>query len=400
MSVPELRFKGFFEKWKSKKLASVATITIGLTYSPNNIVDEKNGILVLRSSNIQNGVLSFDDNVFVDLDVPEHLIVKKGDILLCTRNGSRTLIGKAAIINDDSRRMTFGAFMGLVRSEHSAFIFQLMQTKEFKRQIHENLGATINQITNKDLSKIKFYFPSLEEQQKIASFLSLLDQKIEKQQEKIEQLELFKKGMMQKLFSRKIRFKDEKGREFPEWEEMTLNSVIKQELRPVPKPDKPYIRLGLRSHAKGTFHELVEKPEEVQMDEMFVVKKDDLIVNITFAWEQAIAVANEDDDGKLVSHRFPTYIFKKKHYSGFFKYFLTTRYIKYCLTNASPGGAGRNRVLNKSDFLEILIKVPSLREQQKIASYLSKIDLKIDKERERLVTLRECKLGFMQQMFV
>ena len=82
------------------------------------------------------------------------------------------------------------------------------------------------------------------------------------------------------------------------------------EPRPVDKPNEPYIRIGIRSHAKGTFQELVENPAEVNMDTLYVVKKDDIVVNITFAWEHAIALAIEEDDGKLVSHGFPTYVFR------------------------------------------------------------------------------------------
>ena len=88
-----------------------------------------------------------------------------------------------------------------------------------------------------------------------------------------------------------------------EWEEGRLQNVLRLETRPVPKPDQPYWRLGLLSHAKGTFHELVENPETVQMKVLFQVKNKDLIVNITFAWEHAIALANETV-GKNGTHRF------------------------------------------------------------------------------------------------
>lgn len=94
-----------------------------------------------------------------------------------------------------------------------------------------------------------------------------------------------------------------------DWKTGKLSDILYNEQRAIPKPQNPYWRLGLRSHAKGTFHELVENPEEVDMDELYVVKKNDLIVNITFAWEHAIALASDDDDGLLVSHRFPTYVF-------------------------------------------------------------------------------------------
>lgn len=127
-----------------------------------------------------------------------------------------------------------------------------------------------------------------------------------------------------------------------DWDIPTLSKIVKPTPRPVAKPEEGYWRLGLRSHAKGTFHTFVENPETVAMDELYEVKENDLVLNITFAWEHAIAIANRDDEGKLVSHRFPTYEFKPDSIPGFYKYIIVQPRIKEMLANISPGGAGRN----------------------------------------------------------
>lgn len=183
-----------------------------------------------------------------------------------------------------------------------------------------------------------------------------------------------------------------------EWEIKKLSEIMHNEQRAVNKPNEPYIRVGIRSHAKGTFHELVENPVEVNMDILYVVKKDDLILNITFAWEHAIALADENDDGKLVSHRFPTYVFDNNS-PAYYKYVFCQDMFRQRLELISPGGAGRNRVLNKTDFLNLEIFCPPLPEQQKIAEILSTQDKLIELQERKIEQLKTLKKGYLQKMF-
>ena len=155
-----------------------------------------------------------------------------------------------------------------------------------------------------------------------------------------------------------------------DWEKGILADVLYNEQRSVEKPKEPYWRVGIRSHAKGTFHEYVENPETVDMDELYVVRENDLIINITFAWEHAVALADKNDDGLLVSHRFPTYVFKEGQNPVFYKSVVIQKRFKELLALISPGGAGRNRVMSKKDFLHLPCNIPPFAEQQKIAEIL------------------------------
>lgn len=199
----ELRFKDEngkeFPKWERKKLGNLGECFIGLTYSPNDVV-ESNGTLVLRSSNVQNGRLAFEDNVFVDTVISEKNYVKENDILICARNGSKSLIGKCALISKEHEGYAFGAFMSIYRSNFNKFIYHLFQTDLFFSQINEHLGATINQVTTKSLNSFSFNFPCEEEQEKVANFLSTIDNKITRTQTQIEQTQLYKKGLLQNMF--------------------------------------------------------------------------------------------------------------------------------------------------------------------------------------------------------
>ena len=199
----QLRFKADdgseFGEWENKTLGEVGENIIGLTYSPTDVTNDSTGILVLRSSNIKEGRLDKSDQVRVNKKIKDKIIIQPNDILICTRNGSQRLIGKSVIINDDEI-MTFGAFMSVYRSDYNRFIAYLMQTPWFFEQVQMNLGARINQITTGTLNEFTFDFPCLEEQTKIANFLSAIDQKIEVVVQQIEQAKTWKKGLLQQMF--------------------------------------------------------------------------------------------------------------------------------------------------------------------------------------------------------
>lgn len=136
------------------------------------------------------------------------------------------------------------------------------------------------------------------------------------------------------------------------------------------------------------------------MEYLYEVQSDDLVVNITFAWEAAIAIAKQTDAGALVSHRFPTYTFKKNvAIPEFFQYIILDKQFIYKLGVISPGGAGRNRVLNKNDFLKLTTLLPGINEQQKIADCLIALDDLITAQADNIDTLKTHKTGLMQQLF-
>lgn len=192
------------EDWELVSLGEIGQPIIGLTYSPNDTAEY--GTLVLRSSNVQNGVLAYEDNVFVDMDLPERVIVKKGDILVCVRNGSRQLIGKCALIDEQAEGSAFGAFMSIFRTNSFGFVFYQFQSNIIQNQINEIMGATINQITNKDMSGFKVPLPSeQEEQTAIATILSDMDEEIQTLQQRINKTRQIKQGMMQELLTGKTR---------------------------------------------------------------------------------------------------------------------------------------------------------------------------------------------------
>lgn len=199
--VPEIRFAGFTGDWEQRKFPEFVQFYNGQTYKPEDVQDD--GVLVLRSSNVKNDEIVDADNVYLDKSVANAEQVRKGDIIVVVRNGSRALIGKHAEIKREMSNTVIGAFMTGIRSEHSSFVNALLGTPQFEREIEMNMGATINQITGYMFSKMAFMIPSGDEQDKIGAYFKGLDDLITLYQRKHNTLKEVKKYMLQNMFPKK-----------------------------------------------------------------------------------------------------------------------------------------------------------------------------------------------------
>jgi len=195
----------------------------------------------------------------------------------------------------------------------------------------------------------------------------------------------------------KLRFK-----EFTEeWEEQRVDYLLEQYSNPVDVvATQNYRQIGTRSHGKGIFHKESVTGKELGNKRVFWVHEKALVINIVFAWEHSIALTSEREKGFIASHRFPMYLPKENRCNlNFIVEFFLRKYGKYLLELASPGGAGRNKTLGKSNFNELKLIVPSIEEQEKIIKFLSIVDRKIEKLREQVSLLEDYKKGMMQKIF-
>jgi type I restriction enzyme, S subunit len=181
------------EHWSVKRLKHLGAAIIGMTYGPNDVSESEEDMLVLRSSNIQEGVLTYDDCVYITKEIPQNLITKVGDILICARNGSADLVGKNAVIDERSAGHTFGAFMSVFRSKNWRFLSYFFNSPIFTSQTGLYSTTTINQLTSHTLNNLKMAFPWDEkEQELVASYL-------DEETQKLDTLIANKKAQVEKL---------------------------------------------------------------------------------------------------------------------------------------------------------------------------------------------------------
>ena len=164
------------------------------------------------------------------------------------------------------------------------------------------------------------------------------------------------------------------------WEQQKFNDILEKYEDPVATPHDGYERLGVRSHAKGTFHSYVAPGAELETAQMHRVAANKMLFNITFAWEHAVAITGEMDAGKLVSHRFPQFSFNPEMSPKFFKYVISNEKFRYHLWLSSPGGAGRNRVLNIPEMLKYQTYLPEKSEQDLLADWFIHLDELIEQD--------------------
>ena len=405
MTTPKLRFKEFDHNWNKVKLFQIGSFKNGINKDKN---DFGYGVPFINLMDVF-GKNSISKNNFDLVNATqkeiENYSLQQGDVLFIRSSVKPEGVAETAVILEDLPNTVYSGFLIRYRMNKQVNLFYkkyCFSTGNFRKQVLSLSTTSANtNINQESLNLLDLALPNLEEQTKIASFLSAVDEKIVQLTQKHELLSQYKQGMMQKLFSQQIRFKANDGSEFGEWEEIKLVDFLAFNPRPINKPEDSYHALGVRSHFKGLFNKFNSEPEKISMDTLYRVKENDVVVNITFAWEGAMAVAESEHDEGLVSHRFPTYLCDTNKVNlNFFKYRFTQKDFLSHLQLCSPGGAGRNRVLNKKAFLEISFYKPCLEEQTKIANFLSAIDQKIEVVAQQFEQAKQWKKGLLQQMFV
>tara|TARA_Y100000296_G_scaffold85843_1_gene123753 strand:- start:12 stop:1334 length:1323 start_codon:yes stop_codon:yes gene_type:complete len=201
--------------WEVKKLKYLGAAIIGLTYSPSDLCGPNEGILVARSSNLFNGRFRYGDkeNVYVKTKVPSKLVLRKGDILICSRNGSRDLIGKCAYASESDAGASFGAFTTVFRSALNRYLFHIFNSDIFKMLSGTFLTSTINQLTVGNLNSIEVPIPPIDEREKIEDYIKVIsgqiDSSIELQLALIEKLKEYKTTLINSAVTGKIRITPE-----------------------------------------------------------------------------------------------------------------------------------------------------------------------------------------------
>ena len=385
-NVPNLRFPEFTGEYEKYNLGELGSTLIGLTYSPADVVSE-GGTIVLRSSNIKNGVTNYDDIVRVNKKIKDSIITRTNDILVCARNGSPRLIGKNAILKESDSNITFGAFMMIYRSNDNTYIHQLLSTKRFYSQVGENLGARINQITTSDFNSFEFYFPkSKEERIKIASLLALIDKRIETQNKIIEDLKKLKVAIIENAFC---------GKHY----NYKIGDIITQ-ISNRNKSNKETNVLSVSN--KLGFVEQSEQFEDrtVASEDVTnykIVRTNDFAYNPARINVGSIARLKQYESG-IVSPMYICFHAKKNVLPEYLEMFFLTQYFKHEMYKRLEGSV--RLCLSFEGLTNIPISIPEIPLQKEISEKILAFETKIGIEEHYLNALEKQKQYLLQQMFI
>jgi restriction endonuclease S subunit len=408
--------------WSVTKLKFIGDAIGGLTYAPNNVVeDETKGILVLRSSNIQNGKLSLLDNVYVNLDISEKLTLKMGDILICSRNGSQHLIGKNICIDERNEGNTFGAFMMIFRSSNYQFLNHFFNSPIFTSQSGLFLTATINQLTSGTLNNFYIAIPdSLQEQTAIANYLdqktTQIDQLINQKKRFIELLQEERTAVINQAVTKgldpTVKMKDsgiEWLGEIPEhWAVKRLKYLVSEPLK-----------YGANEPAE---EEIIEDPRYIRITDF---GNDGKLKKNTFKSLPMNKAANYLlSNGDILFARSGSTVGKTflfKNYDGFacFAGYLIKATSNpdiivydflYNFTNSSGYNNWKESIFQQSTiqnigadkYNQLKIAIPPIKEQKIIIEFIAKkigeIETIISKSQQEIVLLKEYKIALISEV--
>ena len=393
---PKLRFKEFSKGWEKKKLKDIAYYKKGFAFKSKDY--KPDGVKIIRVSDLGTSSIKNSNKVCIDLNEKGKYLeweLKENDLIITTVGSKppvyESLVGKVIVVSKefDGSLLNQNAIRVRVNKGYcQTFLPYIFDNKKYICFIETIIRGNANQgnITVNDLFDYSFKIPSLPEQTKIADFLSTVDEKIQNQQDKITHLENIKKGFMQKIFSRKIRFKDDDGNEFPEWEEKKLEEIA-------------YLKKGVQ----------LDKDEIVEGGKYYHLNGGINPSNYTNKYnvrENTISISEGGNSCGYINWN------KEKFFSGGHNYTLQNmssfidKYYLYQYLKHNEDKIMRLRVgsglpnIQQKDLNKFIIKVPLLIEQEKIADFLSSFDKKIDVEKDTLNHLKELKKGLLQQVLV
>jgi type I restriction enzyme S subunit len=397
--VPALRFKEFEGDFQKKKVGDIAELTSSKRVYLNDYVDvgipfyRGKEITELRAGKTPDDILYITESSYNEFK-SKYGVPQKDDILI-TAVG--TLGNVLRIKNDDKFYFKDGNLIWFRKIKENSNYLEIA-LEYYKRAIDKtSIGSTQRALTMVELRKLKFPFPSLSEQQKIASFLSAVDEKIQQLTKKKELLEQYKKGVMQQLFSGLLRFKDENGNPYPYWDWVGGNELFDNISDKKHNSDLPI--LAITQDQGAIPRELINYKmtvTEASVASYKVVQKGDFIISLR-TFQGGIEFSEYHG---ICS---PAYNILRPSSEevdrAFYKFYLKTSfYIRQLQKNLE--GIRDGKMISYKYFSEIKVPFPSNPEQQKIATYLSSIDTKTERVNNQITQTQAFKKGLLQQMFV
>ncbi|MDR7650777.1 restriction endonuclease subunit S [Staphylococcus argenteus] len=405
-NVPELRFPEFEGEWEEKQLGEVAKIYDGTHQTPKYTNE---GIKFLSVENIK--TLNSSKYISEEAFEKEFKIRPEfGDILM-TRIGD---IGTPSIVSSNEK-FAYYVSLALLKTKNlnSYFLKNLIlsssiQNELWRKTLHVAFPKKINK---NEIGKIKINYPKKQEQQKIGKFFSKLDRQIELEEQKLELLQQQKKGYMQKIFSQELRFKDENGNDYPEWENVMLQKVLKDKTEGIKRgpfggtlKKDIFIESGYAVYEQrnaiydiSNFRYYINENKYKEM-QSFSVQPNDIIMSCSGTIGRLSLIPQNFTKG-IINQALIRFRTNHKIRSEFFLIFMRSNQMQRKILEANPGSAITNLVPVKELKL-IPFPLPVKFEQDKISQFILIINRRIEQSEKKIESLKNRKQGFLQKLFV
>ena len=403
MIVPKLRFSEFKDEWNEKLLSDFTTFSKGKGLSKSDIVKNgKNPCIRYGELYTTYGSTISEAISYTNLDKNNCVLSKKNQIIIPSSGETQIDIATASCVLSDD--IILGGDLNILTTNENGIFLAYYLSSAKKNDIAQLAqGNSVVHLYAKELATLKINYPSKEEQTKIAEFLSTVDDKISQLSRQLELLNQYKKGVMQKIFSQEIRFKNDNGEDFGEWEEVPLNQIaskvtVKNRGNKVTEVLTNSATQGIIKQSDFFDREIVS---ESNINGYYVVEVDDFVYNPRISVHAPVGPIkrNKITQG-IMSPLYTVFRFKEGNLD-FLSYFFGTNFWHDYVKSVANSGARHDRMnITNSDFLEMPILLPSIQEQEKIAEFLTAIDERINHTTAQLTQTKQWKKGLLQQMFV
>lgn len=418
--VPLLRFAEFDGEWKENKLSELVNFKSGYAFK-SSIMQSEGNFQIIKMSNVYKNKLSLERNPsFINNfdSKSKSSILKKGDNLLTlTGTVGKTDYGYSVSIPKNNKfllNQRLVRLRGIKNKSNNYFINNILKTNKFLHLFfNEGKGGTGNQsnVGIDDVKNIKLPFPSLPEQQKIASFLTEVDTKLSQLTKKKALLENYKKGVMQQIFPStgsgqvpEIRFKDGNGNDYSDWEEKQLRDLATYRRGSFPQP---YGLPKWYDKKNGTPFVQVYDVDDNMLLKLTTKNKISALgaKQSVFVEKGTLVITIQGSIGKIAKTQYDAYVDRTLLIFQSYKRPLNIDYFKYVLfllfeieKMKAPGGI--IKTITKEVLSSFHVMIPSLEEQTKIANFLSELDTKIEVLSTSIENTQTFKKGLLQQLFV
>jgi type I restriction enzyme S subunit len=414
-NIPKLRFPGFSDVWQEKKLGEILLIDRGASPRPISsfITKSKEGIPWIKIGDTVEGskYIEKTEEKITKEGAKKSRIVNVGDFVL----SNSMSFGRPYILKIDG--CIHDGWLALKNRDKNNlsndFLYEVLTSEKIRKTfLSLAAGSAVKNLKSETVKTAKISIPNILEQQKISDFLGLTSNLIENLQSQKESFESYKKGMMQKLFSQEVRFKDDKGKEFPKWEEKKLGETIDFLSDYTANGSFASLKDNVQYYSTKNYAVLVRTTDLEKKEfepQRFTDKRGYDFLKKTSLYGGELILANVGNTGKV--YRVPkydgymtlapnTYVIKFKEFMNqefTYQWMLTEEFINKI---ASVVGGSGLKAINKATLRSVLINIPIIDEQQKIADFLTSIDKVIESKQQQITQAELWKKGLMQGLFV